>query len=91
MLVSVKTDVINDAHSMWQTPYWLALGIWGGLVSLGSLAIAALMIFVPGSPHAGYMPRIFVFIMAGWGMNYGISQLREAMKERHSAKQPHSE
>jgi hypothetical protein len=69
---------------MWQTPYWLALSLWGGLVILGSLAVLAVVIFVPGNPHAGYTGKIFLFIIAGRGMGYGVSQVREAMKERHS-------
>ena len=68
---------------MWQTPYWVALSLWGGLVFLGSLAVLAVVIFVPGD--SGYvMPKIFVLIFAGRGMVYGVSQIRAAMKERHS-------
>jgi hypothetical protein len=75
---------------MWETPYWLALGIWGGLVALGSLAVLALILLVPGDPHAGVTPRIFVIIFAGQGPVYGISQIRKAMKERQSlAKEKH--
>jgi hypothetical protein len=69
---------------MWQTPYWVALSLWGSLVFLGSLAVLAVVIFVPGDPHSGYMPKIFVLIIAGRGMVYRVSQIREAMKERHS-------
>jgi hypothetical protein len=69
---------------MWQTPYWLALGLWGGLVFLGSLAVLAVVIFVLGDPHAGYTPRILLFIIAGRGVAYGVSQIREAIKERQS-------
>ncbi len=76
---------------MGQTPYWLALSIWGGLVTVGSLAIVALMIFVPGNPHAGYMPKIFVILLGGRGVVYGIAHLREAMKERHSAREIRTE
>jgi len=65
---------------MWQTPYWLALSIWGGLVTVGSLSIMALMFFVPGNAHAGYMPKIFVILLGGRGIAYGIEQLRDAMK-----------
>ena len=67
---------------MWQAPYWLALGLWGGLVILGSLAVLVVVIIVPGHPHAGYIPKIFLFLIAGRGMVYGVSQIREAMKKR---------
>jgi hypothetical protein len=69
---------------VWETPYWVALAIWGGLVTLGSLAVMALVIFVPGNPHSGYTGKVFLFIFAGQGVAYEVSQIREAMKEKHS-------
>jgi hypothetical protein len=70
---------------MWETPYWVALTIWGGLVALGSLAVLGVVIFVPGNPHSGHAGKIFLFIIAGQGMAYGVSQIREAMREKHLA------
>lgn len=39
---------------MWQTPHGLALMFWGGLVCLRSLALLAIMFFVPPNHHSGY-------------------------------------
>jgi hypothetical protein len=72
---------------MWQTPYWLALALWGGLVILGSLGVLFLVLFIPRNPHSGYIGMVFLFIVVGRGLTYGISQIREAMKEKHSAAQ----
>jgi hypothetical protein len=61
---------------MWQTPYWLALAIWGGLVMLASMALLAMVIFVPANPHSGYAGKVFLVIIAGQGLAYGMSQIR---------------
>jgi hypothetical protein len=75
---------------MWETPYWVALTIWGGLVTLGSLGFMGAAIFVPGNPHSGYTGTIFIFLLAGQGVAYGVSQIRDAMRERHAAAETRS-
>jgi hypothetical protein len=77
---------------MWETPYWLALILWGGLVGVGSLALLAVVIFAPSSPHSGHTGKVFLFTIAGWGIAYGVSQIRKALREKHStAKETGSE
>jgi hypothetical protein len=77
---------------MWETPYWLALGIWGGMVLIGSLAVLATVVLMVGDPHSGYTPKIFLGIVGVRGLAYGASQIRAAIREKHSpAKETQSE
>lgn len=69
---------------MWQTPYWLALAIWGGLVILASLALMVVVILVPGGPDSGYTGRVFLIVAAGWGLTHGVVQIQRAKKEKRN-------
>jgi hypothetical protein len=67
-----------------ETPYWLAVGIWGTFSLLVSLALLVFLIYTIAHPAKGDSVRGAFFLsgIAFAGIAYGVRAIREAIKER---------
>jgi len=62
-----------------ETPYWLAVGIWGTFSLLVSLALLVFLVYTIAHPAKGDSVRGASFLS---GIAYGVRAIREAIKER---------